>query len=74
MANNLSESAKAKEANIAKSVELATKELALNSAQDSHTKAVEDLNIKSSKLLEEQAIIKTAKEAFLKAADTVIWK
>lgn len=36
-------------------------------------KKVEDFNIKSSQLLKDQLSIKTAKDAFLKATETVVW-
>lgn len=38
-----------------------------------YNKKVEDFNIQSGKLLEDQLSIKTAKDAFLKATETVIW-
>ena len=61
-------------ANDAKSGELFEREKIIANKEKDLTKKEEDYNIRHSALLEDQLSIQTAKEAFLKATETVIWK
>lgn len=56
-----------------KNKQLNEREEKLNKDEEAHKKNVQDFNNKSSQFLEDQLAIKTAKEAFLKATETVTW-
>lgn len=52
---------------------LTEREKILSQQEEDHKKKIEDFNKKSSQLLEDQLSIQTAKDAFLKATETVTW-
>lgn len=54
--------------------EIADRETVLSASESSLKNEQDYFNIKSSQLLEEQNAVNTAKEAFLKATETVSWK
>lgn len=58
---------------IEKSKELTDRESALSQSEENFAKKVEDLTTQSNQLLEDQLAVKTAKEAFLKASETIKW-
>lgn len=61
-------------ANETKNQELYKKEIEIKVSEEQYQKNVEDFNIKFNQLLEDQLSINTAKNAFLKAIETVKWK
>lgn len=56
-----------------KETALVEKENKIKEQEEELNKKVEDFTNKSSRLLEDQLSIKTAKDAFLKATETVVW-
>lgn len=67
------ESTKINNENYIKISEINSRQSDLESKEENFNKRMEDFNIKSSQLLEDQLSIKTAKDAFLKATEAVIW-
>ena len=59
--------------NYEREAELIARMKDLKSKEDAFNAKVSDFTIQSSKLLEDQLSIQTAKEAFLKATETVTW-
>jgi chromosome segregation ATPase len=57
-----------------KTDELNERERGIKMAENSLNKEIDYFAIKSSQLLEDQFSVKTAKDAFLKATETVTWK
>lgn len=53
--------------------ELHKKESELARGEETYSKKVEEFTSRSNQLLEDQLSIKTAKDAFLKATETVVW-
>lgn len=67
------ETTKMNEENHRKISEIVSRENELKIKEENFNKRMEDFNIKSSQLLEDQLSIKTAKDAFLKATEAVVW-
>lgn len=62
------------ESNYAKTDELLKREQKISQSETEHLLKVEDFNNKYNQLLDDKNAISTAKEAFLKAIETVTWK
>lgn len=56
-----------------KTTDLIAREKAITNSEAMLTKKVEDITQKANKLVEDQLAINTAKEAFSKASETVVW-